>query len=460
MGKKARYGVIGKVAVLMEMLNADPWKYYPLNVQFLSTEISAERGRCMDPPPHVNLVTAPLASLVLENAAASKSAASGSIQQGYDLDEEGDDDGMESELVMSELTTVTQQQQSESILCSDDGNDDDDTENEATTRTSSQMNNSKISIISTKKEAIATNNNNKRRKKKSLTSCLVCGIAASRTWIPCPTCSTRCHVGCLAKHYLSIDPGGRTLPRNGHCPSCMTKSSWVEALGRTENVGWAQHKKRRTCNNNIEGAGEDDGEGGNTTKGAGGGGSRGRRAGVGATPIKASQSESVVVGESTTKKKKATLKGSRLNGLSNPLPPLPLGESVATKRTVSQIEDLSSQQLQSSQQHRKAVPINFDTDEEVDVGAYEAPPWDDYGEVVVIDNEEEEEEMDSNGTHKEREEEEEEIVIEDTPSPPPLMQRLMMTSKNVVGTAAAAKEKKEEEEDVIVILDSDDELTN
>ena len=456
MGKKARYGVLGKVAVLMEMLNADPWKYYPLNVQFLSTEISAERGRCVDPPPHVNLLTAPLASLVLENAAASQSVASGIIQQGYDLDEDDDDDEMESELVMSGLTTTTQQQQSESILCSDD--DDDETENEATTRTSSQINNSKISIITTKKEAIATNK--KKKKKKSLTSCILCGIAASRTWIPCPTCSTRCHVGCLAKHYLSIDPGGRTLPRNGHCPSCMTRSSWGEALGRTENVGWAQHKKKRTSYNYIGGAGEDDGEADNTTKGgAGGGSSRERRAGVGATPIKASQSESVVVGGSTTKKKKATLKGSQLNDMSNPLPPLPLGEPVATKTTVSQIEDLSSQQLQPSQQRRKAVPIQFDTEEdkEVDVGAYEAPPWDDYDEVVVIDKEEEEEDMDSNGTPKGREEEE--IVIEDTPSPPPLMQRLMMTSKNVVGTAAAAKEKKEEE-DVIVILDSDDEFIN
>jgi hypothetical protein len=60
MGKKAQYGVKGKVAVLMELLNSDPWKYFPLSVQFLTSEFAAMRGQVGEPPTHMDVIVAPI----------------------------------------------------------------------------------------------------------------------------------------------------------------------------------------------------------------------------------------------------------------------------------------------------------------------------------------------------------------------------------------------------------------
>ena len=49
-----------QVLLLMEMLNTEPWCYFPLTLQFLSSRVSAERGRCPPPPPHVAVLVAPL----------------------------------------------------------------------------------------------------------------------------------------------------------------------------------------------------------------------------------------------------------------------------------------------------------------------------------------------------------------------------------------------------------------
>jgi hypothetical protein len=44
----------------MEMLRAEPWRYYPLTLQFLSSRHAALRGRCPPPPPHMRVLVAPL----------------------------------------------------------------------------------------------------------------------------------------------------------------------------------------------------------------------------------------------------------------------------------------------------------------------------------------------------------------------------------------------------------------
>lgn len=49
-----------QVLLLMEMLNTEPWRYYPLTLQFLSSRVSAERGRCPPPPAHMRVLVAPL----------------------------------------------------------------------------------------------------------------------------------------------------------------------------------------------------------------------------------------------------------------------------------------------------------------------------------------------------------------------------------------------------------------
>lgn len=44
----------------MEMLRAEPWCYYPLTLQFLSSTHAALRGRCPPPPEHMRVLVAPL----------------------------------------------------------------------------------------------------------------------------------------------------------------------------------------------------------------------------------------------------------------------------------------------------------------------------------------------------------------------------------------------------------------
>lgn len=44
----------------MEMLRAEPWCYYPLTLQFLSSTHSALRGKCAPPPQHMPVLVAPL----------------------------------------------------------------------------------------------------------------------------------------------------------------------------------------------------------------------------------------------------------------------------------------------------------------------------------------------------------------------------------------------------------------
>lgn len=56
----APLGTLPQIRLLMEMLRAEPWCYFPLTVQFLSSRVSAERGRCPAPPPHMPVLVAPL----------------------------------------------------------------------------------------------------------------------------------------------------------------------------------------------------------------------------------------------------------------------------------------------------------------------------------------------------------------------------------------------------------------
>ena len=46
--------------LLMEMLRAEPWCYYPLTLQFLSSQHAALRGRMAQPPEHMRVLVAPM----------------------------------------------------------------------------------------------------------------------------------------------------------------------------------------------------------------------------------------------------------------------------------------------------------------------------------------------------------------------------------------------------------------
>lgn len=49
-----------QVLLLLEMLRAEPWCFYPLTLQFLSSQHSALRGKCPPPPEHMQVLVAPM----------------------------------------------------------------------------------------------------------------------------------------------------------------------------------------------------------------------------------------------------------------------------------------------------------------------------------------------------------------------------------------------------------------
>ncbi|KAL0050847.1 hypothetical protein WJX82_008369 [Trebouxia sp. C0006] len=63
LGTVAMRGAKGKVRLLFEMLNLDPWCYYPLTVQLLSTSYAPLRNKCLQPPAHVAVTIAPMEML-------------------------------------------------------------------------------------------------------------------------------------------------------------------------------------------------------------------------------------------------------------------------------------------------------------------------------------------------------------------------------------------------------------
>ena len=186
LGRKARYGVAGKIALLMEMLHTDPWCYFPLTIQFLSSEMALEKGKCQDPPGHVQVLVAPLESI---------------LSPSFERNEE--DERQEEENI---LPTISEQPS--------------------------------LSV------PITDLTEPKKKGKKSQSACALCETPATRTWISCE-CGKRCHVGCLARHYIASDSTAINLPKEGTCPNCGLRSSWMSALQRTRNAGWGQHKRAR-----------------------------------------------------------------------------------------------------------------------------------------------------------------------------------------------------------------------
>lgn len=49
-----------QVRLLFEMLNLNPWCYYPLTVQLLSSSYTALRAKCVPGPLHMAVTTAPM----------------------------------------------------------------------------------------------------------------------------------------------------------------------------------------------------------------------------------------------------------------------------------------------------------------------------------------------------------------------------------------------------------------
>jgi len=182
-GKKARYGVRGKVLMLIEMLNTSPWKHYPLRIRFLKGEHAELRAGCPEPPCHVLISVGPLEDLEL-------------------LAGNNDEDDTP---CVSGITAAASQSQSQS-------------------------------------QATGITKGGRGRP----SACCICTKAASRTWAVCSNCPVRFHVGCIAEHFLDEHPPSdySSLPARGSCPACGIAAPWSDVLATIKHAGWAKHKKR------------------------------------------------------------------------------------------------------------------------------------------------------------------------------------------------------------------------
>jgi hypothetical protein len=239
-----------QVLLLFEMLNAEPWCYYPLTLQFLSSQHSALRGRCPPPPAHMSVLVAPLDALPEGVADADAEEDALEAEGVGDSDSDSGDDDPVSTQQAQQARQQQQASQADSMLTgakqlevgSSSGGDDD-------CGASAMELSQPAAAAPGGKPKKARSGSGALSAARAAAACKLCGKAANRTWVPCACCGVRTHVECLARHFLQ--PGGSSsggvaasqLPNRGSCPGCGATQSWLEALGSTQNVGWDKNKR-------------------------------------------------------------------------------------------------------------------------------------------------------------------------------------------------------------------------
>uniref|UniRef100_A0A1D2A861 Structure-specific endonuclease subunit SLX1 homolog n=1 Tax=Auxenochlorella protothecoides TaxID=3075 RepID=A0A1D2A861_AUXPR len=195
LGKKRLQGVQGKVRLLHEMLNLEPWRYFPLSLHILSSAHAPLRAQCPPLPAHIAVTFAPLEDL----------------DPGYDIADES--------------TSQAEEEAAQTALGS----------------TNSMAPGSKASSPA---PSPAPSPHASPSKAGGKGACRLCAGDASRTWWACSSCDSRFHLGCLARHLLEKEGG--TLPSQGSCPTCEARVTWREVLRDARNAGWVQHQGART----------------------------------------------------------------------------------------------------------------------------------------------------------------------------------------------------------------------
>ncbi|KAI3424846.1 hypothetical protein D9Q98_008232 [Chlorella vulgaris] len=257
LGKQKRYGVAGKVLLLLEMLRAEPWCFYPLTLQFLSSQHSALRGKCPPPPEHMQVLVAPMEALpeALEE-----------VQEAWEpeggCDSSSSSDGDSSSDVSRHAGRVAQAAGSQALFFSTHSTGVLPAAADSSQQQQQQLDSgtscSEGEGASPQKGSRAATARGKatgvRAAAKAAVACALCGSAATRTWVPCSCCGIRTHVECLAKHFLqpgasSHDAGAAALtgqlPARGSCPGCGVQLTWMEALRSAQNAGWDNRSKRQ-----------------------------------------------------------------------------------------------------------------------------------------------------------------------------------------------------------------------
>ncbi|KAK9821528.1 hypothetical protein WJX74_007267 [Apatococcus lobatus] len=214
LGKRRMMGLKGKVILLMEMLNLEPWKFFPLTLQFLSTAHEPLRKGLPVPPQHMRIDFAPMEALPKDV-----------VDEAADDDDDGaSSSGSEGETGLEPAAAAASMDTNDLPLVALDLNEEPEDTGEA-------------AVIG------------RRRKKAPPPECSLCKQPADRVWLLC-TCGCRTHPECLARHFLGAQQGPQPaaqsgLPTGGTCPRCGKGYSWQEALGLQQSVGWTQSRQRK-----------------------------------------------------------------------------------------------------------------------------------------------------------------------------------------------------------------------
>lgn len=195
--KKARYEkeFDFQVRVLSEMLNANPWKRFPLTVQWLDQEY--RRELCPEPPFHIPIAFGPVSAKTKKH----------DFDDANNDTDDDDDDGSQD---------------------SDENNDDNDDENEYVPL------HMRIKISQQNPQKIVHNN--------SKSTCCLCKKSsndlvaeeANGFYLSCldSNCTMISHAKCLAAKFLKeTDEDGKYLvPVQGTCPVCSKSLLWGNLL--------------------------------------------------------------------------------------------------------------------------------------------------------------------------------------------------------------------------------------
>ncbi|KAL0032103.1 hypothetical protein WJX77_005130 [Trebouxia sp. C0004] len=217
LGTIAMRGAKGKARLLFEMLNLDPWCYYPLTVQLLSTSYAPLRNKCLQPPAHVAVTIAPMEMLPVV------------VEDDFDEgspEEHADQDDLASSAQLNLDSAITHP---ESF-----------TTHAHTAMTDAGPSTALGEASLSEKEA------RKAEKAQAAAAklCSVCGEKADAKWLAC-SCSARTHIECLAKRFLQESGEEQGLPVQGTCPGCGASQTWGEVLSKGESVPWKQSRAKQ-----------------------------------------------------------------------------------------------------------------------------------------------------------------------------------------------------------------------
>ncbi len=230
----AHAATMSQMSLLLGMLNAVPWKYFPLTLQFLSSTyaqmsvgaffsapiLPTHHEDCLalfsglqQPPSHMSVLIAPLSDLpVFVEEEQEENAEDAAFSSGSDSKDNESEDGSDADIAPAAAA-----------LESLDGD-----------------------------------------LPRRCSGCSICQTHIARDAMPC-SCGRRFHIECLAERWIAEDSSGSgcskafssrrddgphavrrgSMPEGGACPGCGVRNSWLDMLQAIKPVGWGSRPRRR-----------------------------------------------------------------------------------------------------------------------------------------------------------------------------------------------------------------------